>query len=135
VIVVDTGIWIDFLRDIDTAQTAWLDSHLTDPKVGLTDLSLFEVLRGERTDGSVGDLQTVLLAFTIYSTGGVGLATEGAAHYRLLRKRGITIRSAIDCLIATFCIRGGHFLLHNDRDFDPFEKHLGLKVIHPQAER
>lgn len=130
-IVVDTGIWIDFLRYIDTAQTAWLDLHLTDAEVGLTDLSLFEVLRGERTDGSVGDIQAVLLAFTVYSTGGAGLASESAAHYRSLRRRGITIRSTIDCLIATFCIREGHQLLHNDRDFDPFEKHLGLKVIHP----
>ena len=41
------------------------------------------------------------------------------------------MRSAIDCLIATYCIREGYSLLHNDRDYDPFERYLGLKVIHP----
>jgi hypothetical protein len=35
------------------------------------------------------------------------------------------------CLIATFCLTSGHALLHCDSDFDPFEKHLGLKVVHP----
>ncbi len=37
-------------------------------------------------------------------------------------------------LIATFCLTRGHALLHNDRNFDPFEEHLGLTVIHPFAQ-
>lgn len=41
------------------------------------------------------------------------------------------VRMTIDCLIATFCLRGGHSLLHRDRDFDPFERYLRLSVIHP----
>jgi predicted nucleic acid-binding protein len=41
------------------------------------------------------------------------------------------VRKTIDCLIATFCLQAGHQLLHRDRDFDPFEKHLGLRVVHP----
>ena len=61
------------------------------------------------------------------------LALQSAKHYRSLRKRGITIRSTIDCLIATFCIRQGYALLHNDRDFDHFEEHFGLQVVHPSA--
>jgi predicted nucleic acid-binding protein len=34
----------------------------------------------------------------------------------------------LDLIIATYCIERGHVLLHEDRDFDPFERHLGLKV-------
>jgi predicted nucleic acid-binding protein len=41
------------------------------------------------------------------------------------------VRKTIDCLIATFCIREQHALLHRDRDFDPFEAFLELSVIHP----
>lgn len=48
-----------------------------------------------------------------------------------LQRRGITVRKSIDCVIATFCIVAGHELLHHDSDFEPFEKHLGLRVIHP----
>jgi predicted nucleic acid-binding protein len=48
-----------------------------------------------------------------------------------LRQRGLKVRKTIDCLVATFCLEAGHELLHCDRDFDPFEKVLGLQVVHP----
>jgi predicted nucleic acid-binding protein len=41
----------------------------------------------------------------------------------------VTVRKSIDAVIATRCIDGGYELLHNDRDFDPFAKHLGLRVV------
>jgi predicted nucleic acid-binding protein len=40
------------------------------------------------------------------------------------------VRKTIDCIIATFCIREGHSLLHRDRDFYPFETYLELSVVH-----
>jgi hypothetical protein len=43
-------------------------------------------------------------------------------------KNEITVRKTIDSLIATYCIENGHDLLHNDSDFDGYEKHLGLRV-------
>lgn len=130
-IVVDTSVWIDFFRNLPTAQAEWLDKNLGDPGIGLADLSLCEILQGERTDGSFEEVRRALLEFTMHSTGGIELAVASAVNFRFLRKRGVTIRNSIDCLIATYCIRERHELLHNDRDFDPFEKHLGLKVIHP----
>jgi predicted nucleic acid-binding protein len=72
-----------------------------------------------------------LLKFQVFSTGGVDVAVASAQNYRFLRKRGITVRKTIDCLIATFCLDGRHSLLHRDQDFDPFEAHLGLQVVHP----
>jgi predicted nucleic acid-binding protein len=59
------------------------------------------------------------------------MAMASAENYRRLRAKGITVRKTIDCLIATFCIENGHVLLHRDRDFDSFEEHLGLQVVHP----
>jgi hypothetical protein len=67
----------------------------------------------------------------VFDVGGVALAREAARNYRTLRSRGHTVRKTIDCLIATFCLRGQHSLLDRDRDFDPFEKFLELSVIHP----
>ena len=62
---------------------------------------------------------------------GHDLARDAVRNYRTLRGRGHTVRKTIDCLIATFCIREQHWLLHRDRDFDPFEKFLELSVVHP----
>jgi predicted nucleic acid-binding protein len=57
------------------------------------------------------------------------IAIAAADNYRRLRKRGLTVRKTIDVIIGTFCIVQGHELLHSDRDFDPMEKSLGLRVF------
>lgn len=59
------------------------------------------------------------------------LAVQNARNYHFLRQKGITVRKTIDSLIATYCIENDHQLLHNDSDFDGYEEHLGLRVIHP----
>jgi hypothetical protein len=72
-----------------------------------------------------------MLKFEVFSTGGVGLAIQAAENYRKLRSSGYIVRKTIDCLTATFCLANDHSLLHNDRDFDPYEKALNLRIIHP----
>jgi len=57
------------------------------------------------------------------------VALQVARNYRHLRKRGVTVRKTIDVMIATFCLQNDHRLLHSDRDFDPMQKHLGLRVL------
>jgi len=56
---------------------------------------------------------------------------QSALNYRMLRRYGVTVRKTVDGLIATYCIENKHNLLHNDNDFDGYEKHLGLQVVHP----
>ncbi len=63
-----------------------------------------------------------------YDFVGSELAITAALNFRKLRRKGIIIRKTIDVLIATFCIEYGFELLHNDRDFDPMEEVLGLRV-------
>jgi hypothetical protein len=130
-IIVDTTIWVDIFQGRANEFTTWLRVHMRDASVGLTDLTLCEVLQGIREDSLYLAVRNELRNFSVHSTGGEELAEAAAGHYRFLRKRGITPRNSVDCLIAAHCIREGHQLLHHDRDFDPFEKHLGLKVIHP----
>ncbi|MGA7315728.1 MAG: hypothetical protein WBX22_17330 [Silvibacterium sp.] len=76
-------------------------------------------------------MQSKLLNCEVFATGGVELAVASARNYRTLRALGHAVRKTVDGLIATFCLDPGHALLHRDRDFDPFEKHLGLRVVHP----
>ena len=129
--VIETSVWVDAFRGVSNAQTNWLNLNLGSGEIALTDLVLFETLRGFGDVRQFRGAQEDLFKFAIFDTGGIDVAVESARNYQILRRRGITIRSAIDCLIATYCIHEGHSLLHNDRDFDPFEEHLGLKVIHP----
>jgi predicted nucleic acid-binding protein len=128
-VIVDTTVWIDYLRLVENPETLWLERHLDSQRLALTDLSLCEILQGTRDPKDLREVQADLLRFRIYETGGTEIAIAAAMNYLSLRERGYTVRKTIDCIIATFCLRGGHELLHRDRDFDPFEQALGLKVV------
>jgi len=131
VIIVDTTVWIDYFGGTANLHTDWLDRELNQQRIGLTDLILCEILQGIRDDSTFKRLRRDLGRFEVFSTGGIEFAVAAAQNYRLLRDRGFTVRKTIDCLIATFCISEGHTLLHRDHDFYPFEKALGLRVLHP----
>jgi predicted nucleic acid-binding protein len=131
VVIVDTTVWVDYLRGVRNDETDWLSRELDRQRLGLTDLILCEVLQGIRDNASFARVQRELRKLEIFQTGGVELAVAAARNFRELRHYGYTVRKTVDCLIATFCIRHGHALLHRDRDFDPFEQVFGLPVIHP----
>jgi predicted nucleic acid-binding protein len=124
-------VWIDYLAGTTNDQTSWLDRELNRQRLGLTDLIFCEVLQGIRSDSAFDRVRRDLERFHIFETGGIDLSMAAAQNYRHLRRRGATVRKTIDCRIATFCLEAGHELLHRDRDFDPFEEHLGLCVVHP----
>jgi len=131
VIIVDTTVWIDYIGGHETPHATWLDAAIPVTRLGLTDLILCEILQGVRGEAQARRLTSEMARFEVFTTGGRELAIAAAANYRALRSRGVTVRKTIDCLIATFCILDGHSLLHGDRDYDPFEKLLGLQVVHP----
>jgi predicted nucleic acid-binding protein len=130
-VVVDTTVWVDYLRGTDNLETLWLDRELGRQRLGLTDLILCEVLQGIQDDTLFAQTRSELLNFQVFESNGIELAIASALNYRKLRQGGYTVRKTIDCLIATFCIETKHQLLHRDRDFDLFERKLGLQVVHP----
>jgi hypothetical protein len=130
-VIVDTTVWIDYFKGVDTPEAAWLDRHLTEQRLGLLDLMVCEILQGVENDAEANRVLAQLRRFEIFATGGVDLAVAAAYNYRVLRAQGRTVRKTIDCLIATYCLREGHSLLHSDRDFDAFEGLLRLDVVHP----
>jgi predicted nucleic acid-binding protein len=129
VVIVDTTVWIDYLRGTSTPQVTWLEIAIEHQRLGLLDVMLCEVLQGVRDEQQLDEVRQVLSRFAILTTGGVTLAIAAARNYLVLRRQGRTVRKTIDCLIATFCLIHDYTLLHNDRDFDPFEKFLGLSVL------
>jgi predicted nucleic acid-binding protein len=130
-VIVDTTVWIDYFNGTATPETEWLDHEAEQRRLGLLDLCVCEILQGLSTDQEAARVLRYLRRFEIFETGGVELAAAAAHNYRQLRQRGRTVRKTIDCVIATFCLREGHVLLHSDRDFDAFEERLGLQVIRP----
>lgn len=130
-ILVDSSVWIDYFNGTITPQTDYLDRILGVEEIVVGDLILAEVLQGFRLDKDYRAAKKALSAFPIVNLVGQQIALKSAENYRVLRKQGITIRKTVDCLIATFCIEQAVALLHADSDFDPFEHHLHLNVIHP----
>lgn len=130
-VIVDTTVWIDFLRGEQNSETNWLSQQFGNQLLGLTDLILCEVLQGIRDETTFARVRRHLERFEIFETCGTDLAVAAAQNFRKLRRQGYTVRKTIDCFIATFCLREGHSLLHRDRDFDAFEKLLGLQIIRP----
>jgi len=130
-IVVGSSVLIDVLAKRVNARTAWMLQRRYVERFAITTLILCEILQGLSTEEQVNAARRYLEQFEIFDAGTRDTAEAAARNYRSLRRKGITIRSTIDCLIATFCIQRGHSLLHNDRDFAAFEQHLGLSVVSP----
>lgn len=130
-LVVDTSVWIDYFNGIENPQTNFLNTVLDKTPIIIGDLILTEVLQGFRYDPDFEKVRRTLGKFMQENMVNLTLAVQSARNYRFLRQKGITVRKTIDSLIATYCIENDHELLHNDSDFDGYEEHLGLRVIHP----
>ena len=125
----DSSVWIDYLRGTASPQAEKLDALLGTVPLAIGDLILTEVLQGCATDREFNAVKRTLSTLHTVNLGGLELAIEAAKNFRKLRALGFTVRKTIDTVIATRCIMDGLELLHSDRDFDPFEKHLGLRCV------
>lgn len=128
-ILVDSSVWIDYFKGTITAQTTRLDGLLGNEPLAIGDLILTEVLQGFDKDRDFNQARRMLTTLTVVELGGQDIAIQAAKNFRTLRRKGVTVRKTIDTVIATRCMESGYELLHNDRDFDPFAKHLGLRVV------
>jgi predicted nucleic acid-binding protein len=128
-ILVDSSVWIDYFQGRITAQTEKLDGLLGQEPLAIGDLILTEVLQGLDDEREFQDARKMLTSLIVVELGGREIAVQAAKNFRALRRLGVTVRKTIDSVIATRCIESGDDLLHSDRDFDPFAKHLGLRVV------
>ncbi|MBI5718904.1 MAG: PIN domain nuclease [Burkholderiales bacterium] len=129
-LVVDSSVWIDFFNGARAHQADLLDQLLDHGEIRIVvpDLVLFEVLRGFRHERDLRTARALMEGLSVEPTLDAGTALAATEHYRNLRSRGHTVRSAVDVLVATFCIERDYALLHDDRDFDAFESLRGLRV-------
>jgi predicted nucleic acid-binding protein len=127
-IVVDSSVWIAHLRNTDSVSVGKLRRLDDTQEILVGDLILLDVLQGALNEPHAQLIERNLRQFTIVPMLDPATAVEAARNYRMLRQRGITIRRTVDMIIGTFCILGGHALLHDDRDFDPMVRYLGLRA-------
>jgi predicted nucleic acid-binding protein len=128
-IFVDSSVLIDYFNGKENRQVEKLDEILGRDIVVIGDYILVEVLQGFRKDKDYETAKNILGAFPCLNMLGEEIAVKSAENYRTLRKKGVTIRKTIDVIISTFCIENDLQLLHNDKDFLPFEKYLGLQPV------
>jgi predicted nucleic acid-binding protein len=128
-IVVDSTVWIDFLNGRDLSHVRRLRSLLGTSEIIIGDLMLCEVLSGLGSEREAAQVEALLRRFDIVPMAGDAVAVAAARYFRKLRARGITVRKTIDLLIGTWCIENRQPLLHNDRDFRPMARYLGLVEV------
>ncbi len=128
-ILVDSSVWIGYFNGKINPQTDWLDNALGKEIIIVGDLILAEVLQGFKSNRDFYKAKELLLNFRILEMLGQELAIKSAENYRFLRKKGVTVRKTIDVIIGTFCIHHSISLLHDDQDFYPLTRHLGLNAV------
>lgn len=127
-LLVDTSVWIDFFTGQATSQVSFLDSCLAEREdVCICGVILTEVLQGIRHPRDYRKVRG-LFDSLVYLPMSKETYLQAAEIYRGLRRRGLTVRKPIDCMIAAVAIEHTIPLLHNDRDFQPIEKHFKLKT-------
>jgi predicted nucleic acid-binding protein len=133
VIVVDTTVWIDFLEARGTA----FDRHLTElieeqAPISLVDIVYAEILQGIRDEETFHQTRVSLRAHPILRPRGLETFETAANLYRTARRRGLTIRRSVDCIIAATCLETGAEIYHNDRDFDALARVSDLMIYRPE---
>lgn len=128
-ILVDSSVWIAYFQGLNSAAADKLDTLLGRELLAVGDLISTEVLQGFQNEADFETARRLLSSLHLVQLGGEEIAIQAARNYRKLRRLGVTVRKTIDTVIATRCIESGYELLHDDRDFDAFAKHLGLRVV------
>ncbi len=129
-IIIDTSVWIPLLNGIDHPKADRARVVIEGPEdVGVPGVILEEILRGLRSDAQFRRVRDLLLSDFTYLEMKQPLFIHSAEIFRALRKKGRTIRSPADCLIAACAIEETASLLENDADFRTIAEVAPLKLL------
>lgn len=117
--LVDTSVWIDYITGKEGEHIEFLDALLQNPQaVGIMDVIYMEILQGAEDERNFTRFRNYFSSQRFYELQQGHKSHEQAARiYFDCRRKGMTVRSTIDCLIAQCAIENKLVLLHNDRDF------------------
>ncbi len=126
-VLVDTSAWLDYFTGRPTPAADHLHALLGQSPLLVADVVLMEVLLALPDEIHRRQAKEALAKFWLIEVSGFDLAEKTVVNYHTLRARGLAVNPA-ECRLATFCIDQGFALLHSSEGYDPFEKHLGLRV-------
>jgi len=127
-ILVDTSVWVDFLRGVNSRQHRILHSLIENEEdIAVTEIILTEILQGIKEDKNYQKVKDYLLEFPIHKPNATETYLKAAQIYRDCRKKGKTVRKTVDCIIAAICMENDLTLLHKDSDFELIESYTTLK--------
>jgi hypothetical protein len=130
-LLIDTSAWIEFLNNQPTPQAAYIETAIqNDRDIFICGIILTEILQGIRDDARHAAVKEALLRAEFIAARR-STYLYAADLYRSLRRKGVTIRNAPDCIIASLCIENEIPLLHHDRDFDHIAQYSKLETITP----
>jgi len=129
-ILVDTSVLIDYFKGVDNTSIKKFHQVLErNIPFGISHLIYMEVLQGSQSEKDFRLMKRYLDTQNFYDLKkGRESFAEAARMYMELRKKGVTVKSTVDCLIARVAIENELFLLHNDADFDRIAGHFPLKI-------
>ena len=126
--LVDTSVLIDFLKGKETEQTKKLENIMRNQiPFGISAFTYQELLQGARDKHEYEKLRTYLATQKIYYPSHETFDSSAYLFFTC-RKKGITIRSTIDTLIATTAMENGLILLCSDRDFKYMTEVIELDI-------
>ncbi len=125
----DTSVLIDYFRGEGNEAVEKLDFILaTGLPFGINSFIYQELLQGVKTAKEFEQLKEYLGTHRFYCLRDWKESFASAARiYFECRRRGITLTSTIDCLIAQTAIENNLFILHNDVDFDRMAQVVDLR--------
>lgn len=130
-LLVDSSVWIDRSRGIETDGTRYVDMRDGQEEIALTGVIYQEVLQGARSERGFDALREMLSAMLLLEPREWSTYEIAAILYRRARKAGFTIRKPSDCLIAAIALEHGALLVHNDRDFHALARIEPALVVYP----
>ena len=127
-ILVDSNTWADYFNDAGTSHAARLDAALRDEEdLAVIPIIVTEVLQGFRSEAGFHRARRLLVPLSL-SHPDVECHVRAARMFRTLRREGVTVRGAVDCVIAQTCLDLGAELLSPDADFAHIARHTGLRL-------
>lgn len=128
-ILVDTSAWVEHLRGTSSDVAAALGRLIDDgAELVTTDAVVMELLAGADTPAREQALERLTAGLTVLATDPALDFRAAAQIYRSARRDGRTVRSLLDCLIASVALRHDVPVLHRDADYDAIAAVTGLKL-------
>ena len=127
-VLIDTSVWIKVLADKQGSYASSLYKEIAGRDIVLTRFQQLELLQGSRNEKEWGQLSEYLDGQD-YLEMQQSTWQSAARLYFELRKKGLTVRSPVDCCIAQIAMEHGVLLIHNDRDFDAIGKNFPLQHL------